>query len=356
MHVPASSERDARRVDVLASGVRRDDVEDRIRRRDHVEPLLTARRIGARREHRRGNRRGGESIPAFAATCHGAIGSIRSRHAAAFASRSPAPPRRRRPLPRLHRPAEQLAMQRAPLRRARRRRGPSALRARRSSASRARAGVVLGIPSDVGAGFRRGANLGPAGHPHGAARTPASPAGRGGRRRPGRRLRGAAAPPRRHALRTRRSAPRKTRTTPTSPSPSDARSRSRRSRSPSARSISLLAINPSVKPFVLGGDHSTAWPVVDAARTARRRAVGHRPVRRAHRSARGAPRRPLLLRDVVVPRERAARPRREARPGRHPRDAPRSRALGERRSACASSGRTSACAIRPRRSTRSSRT
>ena len=66
---------------------------------------------------------------------------------------------------------------------------------------------------------------------------------------------------------------------------------------------------------MLGGDHSVAWPVVAALGAARHRAVGDRSRRRAHGSAARAAGRAPLLRDLGVPRQRAARAGRAAGAG-----------------------------------------
>ena len=128
--------------------------------------------------------------------------------------------------------------------------------------------------------------------------------------------------------------------------PASRRCRCRRSRSRSARSTACFALNPTHRP-----DRARRRSLGRVAGRRRRsprhrqRSLGHRPARRAHRSARRAARHQVLLRDVELPRERAARPRRPARAGRRARVAPRPRALGERRSACASSGPTRSRAI-----------
>lgn len=136
--------------------------------------------------------------------------------------------------------------------------------------------VVLGIPSDVGAGFRRGANLGPrairgalvATDPDWRARQRArgvidigdvfvvpqllsddllAPAAREAVQRA---LYPGEPPAARAAL-------------PVAPL------------SIAERALDLVfSLNPTVKPFVIGGDHSTAWPVVAALARARARRLG----------------------------------------------------------------------------------
>ena len=80
--------------------------------------------------------------------------------------------------------------------------------------------------------------------------------------------------------------------------------------------------------FMLGGDHSVAWPVVAALARHVSRAVGDRARRRAHGSAAGAAGRAPLLRDLGVPRERAARAGRPAGAGRRARVVAIEAALG----------------------------
>ena len=149
------------------------------------------------------------------------------------------------------------------------------------------------------------------------------------RRRRGhrRRLRRAAAPPRRDARPTRRRRATRAALYPARPPTSAALPVSPLSIAERALDL-VFALNPRVAPIVLGGDHSTRVARRRGARRARARTLGHRAARRAHRSARGAARREVLLRDLVLPRERAPRPRRPAGAGRHARVAPRPRPLG----------------------------
>lgn len=134
--------------------------------------------------------------------------------------------------------------------------------------------VVLGIPSDVGAGFRRGANLGPrairgalvADDPDWRARQ---------------RARGVIdigdvfvvpqllsddllAPAAREAVQRALYPHEKARADlPVAPL------------SIAERALDLVfSLNPTVKPFVIGGDHSTAWPAVAALVRARTRRLG----------------------------------------------------------------------------------
>src|SRR6185369_15246724 len=87
----------------------------------------------------------------------------------------------------------------------------------------------------------------------------------------------------------------------------------------------LLAMNPSLRLMVLGGDHSIAWPIVAALG---RGAVGDRARRRAHGSLARAPGREVLLRDLGLSREPRAGRRRSPGPGRDPRVGQAARALG----------------------------
>ncbi len=132
--------------------------------------------------------------------------------------------------------------------------------------------VILGIPSDVGAGFRRGANLGPQairtalleadpGFPDQAARDGIvdlgdvfvvpqllhdDMLGKAQRQASRQALYPDTPPPQRTSL-------------PVSPL------------SIAERALDLVfQLNPKVAPLVLGGDHSTAWPVVAALARARR--------------------------------------------------------------------------------------
>ncbi len=145
----------------------------------------------------------------------------------------------------------------------------AAFRAQVEAIPRAR-GVLLGIPSDVGAGFRRGANLGPQG------------------------IREALLDPKlRWAERTAAlglvdlgdvfCVPQLQHDSMLSASQLSASRRALYGDADSPLPVSPLSIaeraldlvlelNPQVKPFALGGDHSTAWPVVAALHRARARA------------------------------------------------------------------------------------
>ena len=114
----------------------------------------------------------------------------------------------------------------------------------------------------------------------------------------------------------------------------------RRSRSPSASSSGCCTLNPALRIFVLGGDHSVAWPVVAALARRTARAVGDRAPGRTHGSAARAPGRAVLLRHLGLSRQRAARPRRAARAGRHPRVGPRRASTGRSTLGVGSSGPT----------------
>ena len=57
----------------------------------------------------------------------------------------------------------------------------------------------------------------------------------------------------------------------------------------------LLDRNPALRLFMLGGDHSVAWPVVAALARARAEPWAIVHARRAHRSVAGAARRPICF-------------------------------------------------------------
>jgi arginase family enzyme len=136
--------------------------------------------------------------------------------------------------------------------------------------------VVLGIPSDVGAGFRRGANLGPR-----AIRSALVAADPDWRAR--QRARGVIdigdvfvvpqllsddllAPAAREAVQ---------RALYPGESPAARADLPVAPLSIAERALDLVfRLNPTVKPFVIGGDHSTAWPVVAALARARTRRLG----------------------------------------------------------------------------------
>ncbi|BDG03899.1 arginase family protein [Anaeromyxobacter oryzae] len=139
------------------------------------------------------------------------------------------------------------------------------------AAIRSARGVLLGIPSDVGAGFERGANLGPSAI---RARLLADD--------PGRRARARAAglvdlgdvrvvPQLLHDEMLSEAQLAATRAALHPDLPPDVRAALPVSPlSVAERALALvLAENPRVKVFALGGDHSTAWPVVKALAGAR---------------------------------------------------------------------------------------
>ena len=132
--------------------------------------------------------------------------------------------------------------------------------------------VILGIPSDVGAGFARGANFGPQSIPARApaarlvgVRRPAHPRRRG-------RVRRAPAPSRRDARRPTSSRARGVRLT--------APTRTRNPWPVSPLSIAQAALEtlrevaPAAAPLVLGGDHSVGWPAAVAAAKGRAHEMG----------------------------------------------------------------------------------
>ncbi len=216
--------------------------------------------------------------------------------------------------------------------------------------------VLLGVPSDVGAGFLRGANQGPL-----ALRTrlleedPELAGARRGERTPrsGRRVRRPAAPPRRHALAgaARGLAPR--------PLPGAAARRGR-----TAAGLPPLHRRAGPRPRLLLEPARRAGaprgrPLHRLARRGRPppgpRRVRGGAGRRPHRPARGATGSEVLLRHLVLPRERAARARRAHGPGGDPDVAPRSLPLGVDSGRAPDLGRRGAAPTRPRPSTRWSR-
>lgn len=146
-----------------------------------------------------------------------------------------------------------------------------AFHAQLEAASKARA-VIVAVPSDVGAGFRRGANLGPA-----AIRR----ALLGGASSWAQRLRGWGAldlgdvfvvPQLLHDEMLSDGQRARTQAALYEGVPLDARSRLAVSPLSVAERVFdlLLAENPELKIFVLGGDHSVAWPAVHALSRVRR--------------------------------------------------------------------------------------
>ena len=118
----------------------------------------------------------------------------------------------------------------------------------------------------------------------------------------------------------------------------------------------LLAARPGLRIFMLGGDHSVAWPVVAAHRAAPEPALGDRSRRRAHRSAARAAGRPDLLRHLGLPRQRAPRPGRAAGPDRRADLVALEAALGVDARRAADSGPTRCAPAAPPSLTMSSRT
>ena len=122
----------------------------------------------------------------------------------------------------------------------------------------------------------------------------------------------------------------------------DRRARRRSAAARAPRAAHLHARRRSLRGLAGGG----------GARAPRARALGDRSRRRAHRSAARAAGRADLLRDLGLPRQRAARAGRAARPGRRADLVALERSTGSRRSACASSGPTRCARAAPPSSTR----
>ena len=65
----------------------------------------------------------------------------------------------------------------------------------------------------------------------------------------------------------------------------------------------IRTLAPQAAFLVLGGDHSIGWPALAAVARGREKRDGHSALRRAHRSHGDSTGRPLLLCDVGVPRQ-----------------------------------------------------